>query len=81
MTNNFPTSVDVSTLRTFRPDPRPDEEQRKKIKRQQFWFLVVPVAAFLAFGLCILLGANVFLPAWAVFCLVGWGISEGLEEK
>jgi hypothetical protein len=83
MTNRFPTSVDPSTLfgGGFHPDDAPEKQKKDSVFAQKFWVLVVPVCGVCALVLSVVLGANVFFPAWFVFSLVGYGILKSREEK
>jgi hypothetical protein len=77
--NPFPTAVSAESL-VRRPAP-PDPEKARKLGFRKFWFLCAPLGAVLALGLSILIQANVFLPAMAVFSVILWGVLSSKEEK
>ena len=75
MTNPFPTSVSME--RAFGAKFKPPGPPKKSY--------AFPIAAFigffLAFGLCLCYDANVLLPAWGVFTLVGWGLLQARDSS
>ena len=80
MTNRFPTSVDPQKLSMMQPDDNPEKGKREKGKTREFWVLIIPLAAVIAFALSIFVGANIFLPAWGIMTLVLYGVSHAKEE-
>jgi hypothetical protein len=79
--NPSPTSVDPDSLFRLKPDPEPEKKRRERAKTRTFWFLTVPLAAVLAFGLAVYMNANIFLPAWGIITIVLWGGIESASEK
>jgi hypothetical protein len=73
--DKFPTSVSMEQLYgpKFKPDP-------PKSGMRRFWFICVPVGFVLGFALSVIIGANIWLPAWGISTLLIWAVGAEGEK-
>ena len=74
MINKFPTSVELHKIKFVEPEPDRGAELLR------FWVLCVPLAGLISLVLCVIMGPEVFLPAWAMLTLVVWVVVEANEK-
>ena len=73
--NKFPTTVELHKIRFVEPQPSRKDELKK------FWVLYAGLGAVMAFVLCVLTNANVFLPAWGLSTLVIWAVCDSQKKE